>query len=310
MFSSFIQNIKNHISGLKKAENEITTLPNLSANTNTDFITRDCVIYIRVSSNEQNVDAQKYACEEYCFNNRLYIKGVHTEKISAFKGSKQKELQDLLNTYSNVNLIVFSIDRFSRSSVNAESYINIMNAKNINLISVKDKINLNTAFGKHEFRKLISIAQYESELISERVKNSVKYRKENGIHMGKVPYGYSKFNKKLVKDNEEQTVIKFIVRNSKKDSTPAKITKELYSLMKKLNREDIAPILFTVEDEEFEYRQIKDNEKVKISFSTICQILNDYNILNKGKKWTVGSVNRLFKKTIEEFGADFRNLRV
>lgn len=308
MFNSFIQAIKNHVMGVQNQENQ-NQENNIYMD---DYKTRDCVIYIRVSSNEQNTDAQKYTCEEYCFNNRLYIKNIYTEKTSAYRGNTQKELTKLIKENNNVNIIVFSIDRFSRNISNADKYINDMESKNINLISVKDKINLSTAFGKHEFRKLISIAQYESELISERVKNSVKYRKNNGIHMGKIPYGYSKFNNKLVKDNNEQQVIRFIIKNSKKDSTPNKISKELKLLLKKLNREsDYEPVIFTVEDEEYEYEQIKDNDKVSIKFSSIAQILNDYNILNKNKKWNTSSVNRLFKKNMNDLTiTEFNNLRM
>ena len=77
MFNSFIQAIKNHVMGVQNQENQ-----NQENNIHMDdYKTRDCVIYIRVSSNEQNTDAQKYTCEEYCFNNRLYIKNIYTENL-------------------------------------------------------------------------------------------------------------------------------------------------------------------------------------------------------------------------------------
>ena len=81
----------------------------------------------------------------------------------------------------------------------AHELIAKLETKKIVLSSVKENINLNTAFGKHSFRNYVNTAQYESELISERVKNSIKYRKANNIHIGKVPYGYKIENRKLVK---------------------------------------------------------------------------------------------------------------
>lgn len=318
---SFIQSIKQHIEDIKNTvqqnalvqqqrqqnaiqQHAIQQQPQQQAEI------RDCIIYIRVSSEDQNYDAQKYTCEEYAFNNRLYIKKIYEEKVSAYKGFKQMQLAKLVRENKDCILIVFSVDRFSRNSRNSEELIKLMESNNINLISVKDNINLKTAFGKHEFRKLISIAQYESELISERVKNSIKYRKENGIPIGQIPFGFTKFNTKIVKDNNEQNVIKFIIKHSKTKSTPEKLSKDLFTLLKKLGNTDesMVPITITIEDEEFEYRELRQNENINITYGIISDVLNDYEILKKGKKWTKSSVYRVFKNAVSI--DSFKNLRV
>ncbi len=306
---SFIQSIKQHIIGVKNNEEQQVMTINHN-NTSLDVETRDCVIYIRVSSEEQNYEAQKYTCEEYAFNNRLYIKQIYEEKVSAYKGQQQTQLVKLIEENQNCNVIIFSIDRFSRNLKNSEEFIHKMTDKKINLLSVKENINLRTAFGKHEFRKLISIAQYESELISERVRNSIKYRKENGIPIGNIPYGLVKFNKKIVKDADEQNIIKFIVKNSKSKSTPERFSKELFALMRKLKRKesDMVPIIITVEDEEYEYAELRNDEVINITYEMMANVLNDYNIFKREKKWTKNSVARIFKSAVSL--QSFNNLRV
>lgn len=277
-----------------------------------ELLTKDCVIYIRVSTIEQNVQAQQYSCIEFCNKYSLNVKKIIIEKISAYSGKKQTALIDIIKKYDNINLIVFSIDRFSRKNENATEFIDNMNAKKINLIAVKDNINLNTAFGKFEFRRLINMSQYEAELISERVKNSVKYRRENGIHIGKTPFGYDKINKKLVKNVQEQEVIKFIIKNVKKRSTSLKISLELYNLMKKINMNvnDFANVLFTKEDKQFEYKTYGENEYLNITYSNIVEILNDYNIKNKGKKWTIGIIKNVCKNAFNINNEEFNRMRV
>ncbi len=306
---SFIQAIKQHIIGVKNNEEQQVLAINHN-HTPLDVETRDCVIYIRVSSEEQNYEAQKYTCEEYAFNNRLYIKQIYEEKVSAYKGQQQTQLVKLIEENQNCNVVIFSIDRFSRNLKNSEDFIHKMADKKINLLSVKENINLRTAFGKHEFRKLISIAQYESELISERVKNSIKYRKENGIPIGIIPYGLVKFNKKIVKDADEQNIIKFIVKNSKSKSTPERFSKELFVLMRKLKRKesDMVPIIITVEDEEYEYAELRNDEVINITYEMMANVLNDYNIFKREKKWTKNSVARIFKSAVNL--QSFNNLRV
>jgi DNA invertase Pin-like site-specific DNA recombinase len=275
------------------------------------------VIYIRASTKEQGVDAQKYICEEFCFNNRLYIDDIIIEKCSAYKENKQVMLDNFIkdnsNKSKNINIVVASADRFSRNIKKADELVRIMNEKNINLISVKENITLDTAFGKHEFRKLISASQYESELIAERVRNSVKYRKANNIHMGKTPYGYSTFNGKLVKNNIEQKVIRFITSNVSKETTTHKLSANLLNLLKDINSDsanNFVPIVITNEDDDYEYRVLDNNEKFKPTMKTISEILNDYNVSKRNRPWNASSVNYVLKQQFTYNNRDMMNMRL
>ncbi len=254
------------------------------------------VIYVRASTQDQNIEAQQYNCEMFCMQNNLQIVKIVTEKCSAYKAKSQPALAFLLEEHSGINLVVNSIDRLSRNVVKADDMLRLFNQKNITLISCKERITTFTALGRHEFRTVISASQYESELIGERVRNSINYRKANGIHIGKPKFGYVVVNKRLVKSFHEQCVIRFIVTVAKKTITIDELSAALKNLLTKIGRDyDYAPVCITVEIDDREVGELQGFEKVKVSFQMICETLNDYGIFNRGKKWTSVSVGRLFK---------------
>lgn len=260
------------------------------------FEIKPTVIYVRASTQEQNTEAQQYSCEQFCAENGLDVVKVVVEKCSAYKFDSQSGLEKILGEFSDINLVVNSIDRLSRNVIKADGLLSVFNEKNITLMSCKERVSTITALGRHEFRSIISASQYESELISERVRNSVKYRKENGIHIGKAKYGYVVFDKKLVKSHEEQKVIRFILSICRQQMQIFKISDFLKRLLTDLGRAyDYAPVSITVEDRHHEYAVLPEDTKVKVTFQTIAEILNDYGVFNRGKKWTSVAVGRVYK---------------
>ena len=120
-FNNFIESIKNTVSSTicinahrlmpmelteEMNDNVNTTELNNNVNTteNTDHIVINltqnvnlfngtkAIIYVRVSTTEQDIDAQKFSCEQYCIQNKLNIKKIYIEKYSAFKNNSQPEL--------------------------------------------------------------------------------------------------------------------------------------------------------------------------------------------------------------------------
>jgi len=311
-FSKFMGSIKDTINSNqnKQANSE----SNSTIHNPMDNISRNCIIYVRVSTLDQNTEAQQDKCEDFCFNHRLYIKETVIEKCSAFKCQSQKGLEKIIEENKDINLVVYSIDRFSRNIIKANKLIEIMTKNRINLISVKENISLSTAFGKHEFRKLVSASQLEAELISERVKNSLHYRQKNGFYVGQPPYGYTIFNKKLARDIDEQLIIKFILTTIKKKTTPEKLGNNVLKLLKDIKMENavktFCPLVITLEDDNFEYRQLNDNEVFVPTFKSLSEILNDYGIKKRNKPWTANSINYLVKQQMKNNQRDIENMRV
>ncbi len=80
--------------------------------------------------------------------------------------------------------------------------------------------------------------------------------------------------------------------------------------MRKLKRKesDMVPIIITVEDEEYEYAELRNDEVINITYEMMANVLNDYNIFKREKKWTKNSVARIFKSAVSL--QSFNNLRV
>jgi DNA invertase Pin-like site-specific DNA recombinase len=289
-FSNYITNFTEKLSNtmcIIKNNNQI----NLNQN--------KAIIYIRVSTQQQGLDAQKFICENFCDDNNLNIIKYYIEKCSAYKSNTQKELNRLIEENKNVLLIVASIDRFSRNIQQADDYIKKLEEKNIIIYSIKENLKMDTAHNKYTLRNYINMAQYESELIGERIKNNIKYKKLNNLHIGKVPYGYKIENKKIVKDLTEQSIIKFILSNYKKEKTSNELTEQLYELLKTLNYDQsyFVPLIFTLEDNEYEYYQYRNRDKFPITAQMLVNILDDYDIKKKNKPWTKSAIQSLYKNT-------------
>jgi DNA invertase Pin-like site-specific DNA recombinase len=153
----------------------------------------DSVIYCRVSSNEQNNDSQIFMCRKFCQEKGLKVLNVFTETGSARDIEKLDVLMNILYNYSNVNVIVYSIDRLCRNTIQGERLFRSLESKNINIISIVDT-QLTSSFEKfsvnHEvWANGILYAQHESDLISQRVRRSVAFRKSKGDHIGNPCYG-------------------------------------------------------------------------------------------------------------------------
>lgn len=282
--------------------------PNLINNIHT-FNGNNAIIYIRVSTLEQEIQAQKYSCESFCIQNNLNIKKIYIEKCSAYKNKSQPELYKLINENENTNLVIFSIDRFSRNIKIGNDFVQKLEKKKICLISVKENINLNTALGKHNFRIYINAAQYESELISERVKNSIKFKKANNLHIGQAPYGFKIENKKLVKDYKEAIVCKFIFQNLRKSISSEALSHELFKVLTAYEKDhsDFVPLLFTDEDDKYEYHTYQATTKVCISAKMLAEILNDYGIKKRNGVWSASKILRI-RNTFPI--NELRNLRI
>lgn len=144
------------------------------------------IIYCRVSSATQNLDEQEYACKEYCQQNGINVNAIIRETGSARYGiNNLPKLQDtIFNMGMPFNLIVWSFDRLTRST--SEDLYQIFQNKNINLITVND----NTPLILQHWNTRLQQAVTESNLISERVTRSVRYRRAIGDHIGNAGYGY------------------------------------------------------------------------------------------------------------------------
>jgi len=218
---------------------------------------------------------------------------VH-ESCSGRNFKKLIHLNKLFKKYNNITLLIYSLDRLCRNTVDAINIMKIIESKNINIISVSDNIDLSTASGKYAFRNRMSSAEFESDLISERVRRSIKVKRENNQFIGGNPeYGY-KLNefKQKIKCNEEQLIIKFIMF-CKNNNTINNIIKQLRLLLLNLNQLEFI--------DEVNQINIYDNEiaidkelSIELTNESIIFILNSYGIQKRNKEWT--NINSILSK--------------
>ncbi len=249
---------------------------------------KEYIIYCRVSTKEQSLESQEHSCVKFCEENNFNVIEIIQESCSARKTNSQKKLKKFINENTDVTIVVNSVDRFSRNVIECFNMFDIMKKNNINLISVTDNIDLSTAYGKHAFRTRVSTAQLESDSISERVRRTINYKKENGLELtSRVLYGYKVVDGKKQIDLQEHSVIQFVNKCKNKNMTAKQFSKELYDLMKIFNKpEDFyVPVIFEENNEE--------TNTAKITAEILANILNDYEILRRNKYWSATSIRNI-----------------
>ena len=149
--------------------------------------------YIRVSSDKQTVENQKFEIEKFCEKENLKIDGWISETISGIKNYDKRKLGKLLKRIDVGDLIICSeISRLGRSLFMIMEILNICMTKECRVWTVKDGYRL----GEDIQSKVLAFAfglsaEIERNLISQRTKEALARRREEGVVLGR-PKGSSK----------------------------------------------------------------------------------------------------------------------
>lgn len=249
------------------------------------------IIYVRISSLNQSLESQEHECLKYCQEKNLHIIDIIHEIASSYK-NKQSKLKQLINDNNNINIVIYSIDRFSRDLTTANQLLSKMEQNNITLLSVKEQLDLKTPVGRHNFIIGISQAQLESEMISQRVKTNIRYKRDHDMFIGQAPYGYQVVDNKKVPHPIEQHVIKFIINNYNKQLTSVEFTARLYKLLDLHQKPSDSYVSIAFDDHDG--KQIAENIKVMITPEMLGDILNEYEILKRNKFWNTNKIRNIF----------------
>lgn len=239
----------------------------------------EVMIYCRVSTPNQSIEAQEFACKEYCNYNNLNIVKIIHEVGSAYKNIKLYKLEELIKNNKNKILLIYSIDRFSRNLNKCNELLELIEKNNIILKSAREEIDLTTPLGRHTFRNYVSQAQFESEMISERIKNTMNYKKNNII------------NNKI--NEENKLIIDFIINNFQQNINSKNMTLKLYKLLKifKKPKDYYTPIEFLSNN-----KLLKKNQNINITAGVLSHILNEYELLIDNKQWDENKIYNIYNK--------------
>ncbi len=96
-------------------------------------------------------------------------------------------------------VVVYKVDRLSRSILDFHKMMQYFNKYNANFVSITQSFDTSTSMGKLTLNMLLSFAQFEREVSSERVRDKIRASKAKGIWMGGMPrLGYDVVDKKLI----------------------------------------------------------------------------------------------------------------
>src|SRR5215469_888540 len=181
-----------------------------------------CAIYIRKSSEEgleqqfNSLQAQREACEAFIDSQRhegwVYFPARYDD--GGFSGATMERpaLQQLLAdiTAGRVDIVVvYKIDRLTRSLADFAKIVEILDVKGASFVSVTQQFNTTTSMGRLTLNVLLSFAQFEREVIGERIRDKIAASKKKGMWMGGVPpFGYRAHDRKLIVVDSEAELVR------------------------------------------------------------------------------------------------------
>ncbi len=185
-----------------------------------------CAIYTRKSSEEgldqefNSLDAQRESCEAYIKSqtgegwelmDSLYDDGGFSGG-SMERPALQKLLMDIGKSRIDV-VVVYKVDRLTRSLTDFSKIVEIFDSNTVSFVSVTQAFNTTTSMGRLTLNVLLSFAQFEREVIGERIRDKIAASKKKGMWMGGVPpLGYDVKDRKLVVNPKESKRVLSIYR--------------------------------------------------------------------------------------------------
>jgi site-specific DNA recombinase len=186
----------------------------------------NCAVYTRKSTEHNldlefnSLDAQRESCEAY-IKSQLHegwrlLPGRYDDGGISGGSLERPDLQRLLvdiRARRVDNVVVYKVDRLTRSLTDFAKLVELFDAHGVSFVSVTQAFNTTNSMGRLTLNVLLSFAQFEREVIAERVRDKVAASKRKGMWMGGgVPLGYINRDKKLVIVPDEAETVRWIFR--------------------------------------------------------------------------------------------------
>ncbi|MEQ1717288.1 MAG: recombinase family protein [Hyphomicrobium sp.] len=183
-----------------------------------------CAIYTRKSSEDgleqdfNSLDAQREACAAYIASQKHegWKAVAQTYDDGGFSGGSMQR-PGLAQLMSDIKarrvdvIVVYKVDRLTRSLADFAKIVDILDAHQASFVSVTQQFNTTTSMGRLTLNVLLSFAQFEREIASERIRDKIKASRQKGMWMGgTVPLGYEVRNRALVIKPAEAEIVRMI----------------------------------------------------------------------------------------------------
>ena len=252
-------------------------------------------LYPRVSTEDQSryghsLDEQEESMIALCQYKKYEIYKIYREEGVSAKSMNRPKFQEMIEDLKSgkINkIIVYKLDRLTRSIQDLESICKLIEETGTGLESASEDINTDSATGKFFIRMTTILAQLEIERCSERTKFGLTGAVKKGHFSGKAPLGYRKVNKELVIDELEGEVVKEIFSSYVKGNSVCSIAKDLNE-RKVLNRNWRTTMIDRmlcnyIYAGDYQHRKrIKDEET--LLFENVCPAIIDKETFKKVQK--------------------------
>ncbi|WP_027128754.1 master DNA invertase Mpi family serine-type recombinase [Fusobacterium perfoetens] len=186
--------------------------------------------YIRVSSDKQTVENQRFEIIKFCQKEKLTINGWIEETISGTKNYDKRKLGRLLKKVTKGDLIIYSeLSRLGRNLFMIMEILNICMTKECRVWTIKDNYRLGDDIQSKVLAFAFGLsAEIERNLISQRTKEALARKKAEGIRLGR-PLGKAK---KVKLTGKEETIKKLLKEKVSKSEIARKLKVDRGTLSK------------------------------------------------------------------------------
>jgi site-specific DNA recombinase len=173
-----------------------------------------CAIYTRVSTDNQaevefnSCQAQEEKIKSFINSQEnLFVFKVYSDAGFTGANLERPALQEMLGDIqeNKINIvIVYKIDRLTRSPKDFYALMEIFEQYKVDFISITERFDTSTPSGRLLRNIMLTFAQFERELTSERTKDKLLERANKGMwNGGGLPFGYKVVDKRLVPDEQK-----------------------------------------------------------------------------------------------------------
>jgi site-specific DNA recombinase len=185
-----------------------------------------CAIYTRVSTDQgldqdfNSLDAQYEAASAYIKSQAhagwSQIRSRYDDGGYSGGSTDRPNLQRLLDDVRARKIdviVVYKVDRLTRSLADFAKLVELFDAHDVSFVSVTQQFNTTTSMGRLTLNVLLSFAQFEREVTSERIRDKIAASKRKGLWVGgPLPLGYELKEGKLIVVDEEAERVRMIFR--------------------------------------------------------------------------------------------------
>src|SRR5262245_24796743 len=180
-----------------------------------------CAIYTRKSTDEgldqafNSLDAQREACAAFVLSQKhegwTVLPALYDDGGYSGGNMERPALQRLIAQIEAGKVdvvVVYKVDRLTRALSDFAKLVEIFDRRSVSFVSITQQFNTTTSMGRLTLNMLLSFAQFEREIIGERVRDKIAASKKKGMWMGGMPpLGYDVKDRKLVVNRDEAQIV-------------------------------------------------------------------------------------------------------